>query len=136
MSKERIDAVMKERMEVFDAMHKGSGSKVMQDKSGVIATQAMMAKTSAAEQASAIMSQKGAAAESAAESAKKASESANAGAKNITINLGGQQITQNIQGEHTMDKDGMKTGTIQGASEIKDKTAEAIVSVMQSKGSY
>lgn len=50
--------------------------------------------------------------------------------------MGGQTITQNIQGEKAMDAEGMKKGTVQGASEIRDKTAETIVSVTKSMGSY
>ena len=89
------------------------------------------------EEASKKMADKGAAAESAAASAKNATGSGSSSTeKNITINMGGQTITQNIQGEHSMDAEGMKKGTQQGASEIRQETAEYLVSVLESKGTY
>ena len=89
-------------------------------------------------EASKNMAAKGAAAENAAASAKNAGGGAGGGSteKNITINMGGQNITQNIQGAQAMDAEGMKRGTMQGASEIRDKTAETVVSVTKTMGTY
>lgn len=97
----------------------------------------MAAKVGQTEQVANSMAMKGQAAETAAASAKLAAgESSAQTEKNITINMGGQTITQNIQGEYPLDTDGMKQGTQQGASEIRDKTAEAIVAITKSMGTY
>lgn len=102
------------------------------------ATQKMAAAGEQTAEASKNMAAKGAAAENAAASAKNAGGGAGGGSteKNITINMGGQNITQNIQGAQAMDAEGMKRGTMQGASEIRDKTAETVVSVTKSMGTY
>jgi len=92
------------------------------------ATAAMESTQTKTEQASQQMAEKGAAAERAAASAKNAaSGGSESGEKNITINMGGQQITQNIQGDYSMDAEGMKKGTLQGAAEVGDKSAQAVM---------
>ena len=75
------------------------------------------------------MAEKVAAAESAAASAKNANSGeggigARSTENNVNIN---QNIVQNIQGGVPLDKDGMEKGTLQGASEIGDKSAQAIL---------
>lgn len=101
------------------------------------ATAVMREKEAGVAQASQKLETAGMAAETAAASARSATagEAMRQGG-NVTVNFGGQNITQNIQGEYPMDKDGMKSGTMQGASDIRDKTAEAFISVLDSKGSY
>ena len=143
--KKRVDEQVASSMELYDTLHpqkkgqqaeKGKGTNKAAP-SADAATAAMESAQTKTEQASQKMAEKGAAAENAAASAKEAT-SAGAGSheQNITINMGGQTITQNIQGEKAMDAEGMKKGTVQGASEIRDKTAETIVSVTKSMGSY
>lgn len=142
---ERATKLVAGRMEAYDAMQKrkgggkkGGGQQEPGYPTGEIeATAVMKGKTEGVEQVSAKMAEGGTAAEAAAASAKKANESSTASSQNVTINFGGQQITQNIQGNgKSMDEAGMKKGTLEGASEIRDKTAEAIAFVTQSKGSY
>ena len=143
--KKRVDEQVASNMELYDTLHpqkkgqqaeKGKGTNKAAPAADA-ATAAMESAQTKTEQASQKMAEKGAAAENAAASAKEAT-SAGAGSheQNITINMGGQTITQNIQGEKAMDAEGMKKGTVQGASEIRDKTAETIVSVTKSMGSY
>ena len=143
--KKRVDEQVASNMELYDTLHPRKKGKQAEKGKGTnkaapaadAATAAMESAQTKTEQASQKMAEKGAAAENAAASAKEAT-SAGAGSheQNITINMGGQTITQNIQGEKAMDAEGMKKGTVQGASEIRDKTAETIVSVTKSMGSY
>ena len=56
--------------------------------------------------------------------------------KNITVNLGGQNITQNFNGENPKDASEMERGTAKGAGEIRNETAEAFTSAMSSVGTW
>ena len=90
----------------------------------------------AVDQASRQMQHNVSAGNAAAESAKEANSVTTSGAQNVTINMGGTTVNQNIQGEVPMDADGMKRGTASGADEITDKVAEALVGAMKSKSTY
>lgn len=142
--KKRIDEKVASNMEIYDTLHPQKKGKAGRDGSGAAeaasaaaagATGAMESSQAKVEQASQQMAAKGAAAESAAASAKEVQGAAGGSVeKNITINMGGQTINQNISGEHSMDAEGMKRGTMQGASEIRNKTAEDVASVAEHTG--
>ena len=144
--KKRIDEQVASNMDLYDTLHpqkkgkaggKGTGAVEAANTAAAGAAGAMEASKSKAEQASQQMAEKGAAAEAAAASAKDVQGTAGGSVeKNITINMGGQTINQNISGEHSMDAEGMKKGTMQGASEIRNLTAEDVANVAQHTGDF
>ena len=139
--KKRIDEQVASNMELYDTLHpqkkgkaggKGSGAAEAASAASAGATGAMESSKSKAEQASQKMADTGAAANAAAASAKEAQGAVGGSVvKNTTINMGGQTITQNISGEHSMDAEGMKRGTMQGASEITNMMAASVAGVSQ-----
>lgn len=145
--KKRIDETVASNMELYDTLHpqkkgkaggKGPGSAEAASAAAAGATGATGAMESSqakVEQAAHKMADNGAAANAAAASAKDVQGAAGGSVeKNITINMGGQTINQNINGEHSMDAEGMKRGTMQGASEIRNLTAEDVASVAEHTG--
>ena len=76
------------------------------------------------------------AAESGSAAAAQSGGAPGCGAQTVNITLGNQNINQTINGELPIDENGIKRGTVQGASEIRDQVAEAIVSVTKCKGVY
>ena len=135
--KKRIDKTVARSMEVFDTLHPqqkkkedGGAAGEEDEKSGAVgAAEAMESAKAQVEQASQKMAEKGAAAESAAASAKNANGGEGGiGARSTENNVNiSQNIVQNIQGGVPLDKDGMEKGTLQGAAEIGDKSAQAIL---------
>lgn len=119
-----------------DAYDKKHGHKKPGFPTGEEATDSMKKKTEGADQAASKMAANGAAAEAAAASAKNAQAGGGASSseKNVTINLGGQTITQNIQGNIPIDADGIKGVTAQAGSEGLKKLPSLIMSVTESKG--
>lgn len=104
------------------------------------ATAIMKEKEEGIAQVSEKLAQAGESAEIAAASAKKAEGTTINADNRVTINMGGQQITQNIQGSYPMDQSGMKSGTLAGAEEICElavqRVTDAVNSATKSKGSY
>ena len=100
------------------------------------ATAEMKKKTEGVEQAANKMAANGTAAEAAAASAKNAQAGGGASSseKNVTINLGGQTINQNIDGNIPIDADGIKDATAQAGDEGLQKIAALITSVAESQG--
>lgn len=139
--KKRIDEQVASNMELYDTLHpqkkgkaggKGSGAAEADSAAAAGATGAMETSKLKAYQASQKMADTGAAANTAAASAKDVQGAAGGSVeKNITINMGGQTINQNISGEHSMDAEGMKRGTLQGASEITNMMAASVAGVSQ-----
>ena len=142
--KKRIDETVASNMELYDTLHpqkkgkaggKGPGAAEAASAAAAGATGAMESSQAKVEQAAHKMADNGAAANAAAASAKDVQGAAGGSVeKNITINMGGQTINQNINGEHSMDAEGMKRGTMQGASEIRNLTAEDVASVAEHTG--
>lgn len=95
----------------------------------------MTKKTEGADQAASKMAANGAAAEAAAASAKEAQSGAGASStqKNVTINLGGQTITQNIQGGIPLNPEGIKEATAQAGDEGIKKMSATLAFVAESK---
>lgn len=121
-SKEQIEAKMKEGMEDYDLTHpqgKEGGETVPS------ATELMKEKSAGIAQASSMMAAKSDAAEHAAASAKNIGSVTTTDNK-VTINMGGQTITQNITGEYPMDKEGMKQGTLAGAEDVLQMVASTL----------
>lgn len=121
-SKEQIEAQVKEGMEDYDLTHpkgKEGGETVPS------ATELMKEKSAGVAQASSMMAAKSDAAEHAAASAKNIGSVTTTDNK-VTINMGGQTITQNITGEYPMDKEGMKQGTLAGAEDVLQMVASTL----------
>jgi hypothetical protein len=54
--------------------------------------------------------------------------------KSVTINLGGQTINQNIQGNIPIDAEGIKGATAQAGDEVMKNLPAQITSVSEMKG--
>ena len=160
LAKEKVDEIMKERMASYDAgvakkeqtkAEREAAQETAVTKMGMVkpgfptdegedVTAVMNEKSEGVAQASERMAQAGESAETAAASAKKAEGGTVNADNSVTINMGGQQITQNIQGTYPMDQGGMRNGTLEGAEEICEmavqRVTDAVNSVTKSKGSY
>jgi hypothetical protein len=167
MSDESIEQVMTQKMDEYDAeverkrkakadreaaqMERerkngiGSSGFPIDEDGGTIgssedATRIMQEKEAGVAQVVDKLEEVGSAAEFAASTAKNANGEPARGDNGVTINMGGQNITQNIQGTYPMDQDGMKRGTLQGAEEICEMAVQhvtdAVNSIVKSSGSY